>query len=231
MLHATCQQVEASFFAQNITDAAHGMDQTRFAVRLEFLAQIADVHFDDVALTAEVVAPYAVVDDIASEDLLRMAHEQFEQIVLFGSEIDPSVANGNLVRSQIHRQGTVAQHGCGVFALTATELNTNTRQQFFKSERFDQVVICTGFEASNPIWNSVTCRQHNDRHIRRGAQPPCNFQPIDARQHQIKHHQIRRLFTGYVERLASIACDLDRVPFKCQPAPEISRNLGFIFND
>ena len=49
--------------AQRVADAAHGVDQRR-AVRVELLAQIADVGLEHARVAAEVVVP-DVVEDLA----------------------------------------------------------------------------------------------------------------------------------------------------------------------
>src|SRR5258705_5504031 len=91
-----------TLLAEDIADAAHRVDQARLASAFELLAQIAHIDLDNVALAAEVVAPDAIIDHLAREHLLRMAHEQLKQLILFGGQLDPPAAYVRLVRGGIH---------------------------------------------------------------------------------------------------------------------------------
>src|SRR5690348_4864399 len=74
--------------AQHVTGAAHGMEQARLSPRLHLRAQVADIHFEHVRLALEVVAPYAVHDDIPCQDLARPPHEELQQLVFGGGEVE-----------------------------------------------------------------------------------------------------------------------------------------------
>jgi hypothetical protein len=50
----------------------HGVDQALFVIDIQLLAQITDINFNDIALTAEIISPYAIEDHIASQYLAGM---------------------------------------------------------------------------------------------------------------------------------------------------------------
>ncbi len=87
------QQARGSIFAEDIARAAHRLDDTMLSVGLDFLAQVAHIDLDNIALAAEVIAPDAVVDHLAGENLVGVAHKEVEQIVLFCGEFNATVAD------------------------------------------------------------------------------------------------------------------------------------------
>src|SRR6266508_3951837 len=99
----------SGIFAEDITDATNRVNQARLARRFELLAQITDIHLDDIAFAAEVVAPYTIVNHFTREHLLRMAHKQLEQLILLGREIDSASADMCFVRRGIHGQWPIME--------------------------------------------------------------------------------------------------------------------------
>src|SRR5215216_4108497 len=97
----------SGIFAEDITNTTNCVNQARLAGRFELLTQITNIHLDDIAFAAEVVAPYAIVDHLTREHLLRMAHKQLEQLILLGREINSANANMGLVRRCIHSQWAI----------------------------------------------------------------------------------------------------------------------------
>src|SRR5258705_6952829 len=61
-----------------IPDAAYGLDQ-RVAVRVELLAQVADVGLEDAVVTPEVVVPHVVEQPRPRHDTPRLEHQVAEQ--------------------------------------------------------------------------------------------------------------------------------------------------------
>src|SRR5215813_3596836 len=68
-MRKSCRRGELSPL-QHVADATHGLDEARRArVVFDLLPQVADVDFDDIRLTHEVVAPDAVEDGLPVEHL------------------------------------------------------------------------------------------------------------------------------------------------------------------
>src|SRR5579871_1236577 len=68
---------------EHISQAAHGMDQFGWTLRVDLLAQPADMDVHDVRI-AVFVPPYMLYDRIAVKDAPFVARQQFEQRVLLG---------------------------------------------------------------------------------------------------------------------------------------------------
>ena len=83
--------------AQRVADAAHGLDQRR-AVRVELLAQVADVGLEHARVAAEVVVPHVVEDLRAGQHAARVEHQVAQQPVLGGGQLDRLAAARDLVR-------------------------------------------------------------------------------------------------------------------------------------
>src|SRR5690348_13917581 len=74
---------------QDISYATYCLDQAGSTWRvLDFLPQISYVYFYDIRFTEEIVAPYAVEDCLAIQDLAWVAHKQVQEVVLGGRQFD-----------------------------------------------------------------------------------------------------------------------------------------------
>src|SRR6185436_15589724 len=89
--------------AQRIAGAADGLDQTLLIISLQLVAQSPDVDLDRVTLDHG-ITPDSIQDLIAHEHLARMAHEQEQQLVLAGGQIDPSAAAFGLACAGVEAQ-------------------------------------------------------------------------------------------------------------------------------
>ena len=67
---------------EHIPHAADGADQIWFTVGIQLLAQIADVNLNGVGLRLVVETPHLLEDDFLADDLLRVAGEELQQLVL-----------------------------------------------------------------------------------------------------------------------------------------------------
>ena len=53
-------------FAQDVSNPAYGMNQALFPFPFQLLPEITDIHFQHIALAAEVISPDAVKDHLTS---------------------------------------------------------------------------------------------------------------------------------------------------------------------
>src|ERR1019366_3404960 len=67
------------------------------------------------------------------------------------------------------------------------------RHQLRSAERFDDVVVSTGFECEQPLCFGGPCREHDDRCGRPGADRTNQFYAIAVRQAQVHNEHIRAL--------------------------------------
>src|SRR5919197_4649633 len=94
----------ASPLPQGVAGPTYGLDEAGFAAGLELLAQGPNVDVDDIRLAQEVVAPNALEDQVAGEHLAGMAHQELEQLVLAGGQLDPAIAAADLARAGVELQ-------------------------------------------------------------------------------------------------------------------------------
>lgn len=57
---------------KGVADAPDGVDEARALRKPQFLAQVGDVHLDDVWIDLMISAPHSLEDLLASEDLAGM---------------------------------------------------------------------------------------------------------------------------------------------------------------
>src|SRR5579875_3974918 len=96
--------------AEDIADAAHRMDQARFALGFRLPPQVADVHLERVGVGPEVVTPDPVEDQLAGEHLARVAQQQLQQEELRARQLDASLATEHLAGAGIEGEVAEAQH-------------------------------------------------------------------------------------------------------------------------
>ena len=94
---ATGATAGSSRRAQGVADAPDGVDQ-RGPVRVELLAQVADVGLQHAAVAAEVVLPDVVEDLRAREDSARVEQQVAQQAVLGRRELDRRTGAVDLAR-------------------------------------------------------------------------------------------------------------------------------------
>src|SRR6266568_323017 len=68
--------------AERVTGAAHGLNQTRAAAELEFVAQVLDSHVNEVRITEVVEPPHVLQHLFARQHLTRMPQEQLQELEL-----------------------------------------------------------------------------------------------------------------------------------------------------
>ena len=68
----------------------------------------------------------------------------------------------------------------------------DSQGQFARAERLGHVVVRAEFEPDDPIRLAAQRREHDDRHLADLARmPAADLEPVDARQHQVEHQQVR----------------------------------------
>src|SRR5437867_1992132 len=124
-----CRLWLGSFIAwiQRVPDASHAAYQGALLVA-QFVAQVADIYVHDVCVTEIVVAPHAVEDSFACEDLARMGQQHLQQVELAWGQFDLSLATSDLAGQPVERQVTCPQRTLQVDAFAA-QYRPHARQQ------------------------------------------------------------------------------------------------------
>src|SRR2546421_8733602 len=80
-----------------VPDSAHRLDQFVLLVT-ELLSEVSDVNLDVVGVAEEVVAPDLVQDAIPGQHLVRVHHQQPEQVELASRKLDHAPLSAHLTR-------------------------------------------------------------------------------------------------------------------------------------
>ena len=112
-----------------------GSPSTGDAVLAELLAQVADVHVDDVGGGVEVIAPHLAEQLLACEDLAGVAKERFGEREFAGAEVDRAAGDVHLAGAQVQ---------CGVAGVQqrlfggvwCAQADANAREELFEAKRF-----------------------------------------------------------------------------------------------
>src|SRR5262245_33398456 len=71
---------------------------------LDFLAQVAHVHFNDIGLTKKIIAPDTVENGLTIQYLPWITHKEMQEIVFCCRQFDLPSATGNFARGGIQAQ-------------------------------------------------------------------------------------------------------------------------------
>ena len=71
----------------------HRLDEPALAALLELSTQVPDIHAQRVTGRAEVVAPYAVVDQLRGQHAAGVEHQQLQQLELSPGQVDLALAD------------------------------------------------------------------------------------------------------------------------------------------
>src|SRR5258706_8076426 len=88
-------------FAEGISEAAHGLDQTGLAALFELPAEAFHSNVDEVRLTSEAVAPHLLAELIARQNLAMVTEQYAQELELSGGEVQYAVSSVGLVRIRI----------------------------------------------------------------------------------------------------------------------------------
>jgi hypothetical protein len=141
---------------QDVTHAAHGVDQPRFSFGLGLPAQIADIHLEGVARGREVETPHLLEDAAAGEHRRGLAISissransvrvrLMDRLPRCTSRVTgSSVRSENVITAESpDRRGRAAQQ------------RPHPGQQLLERERLRQVVVGAGVQAGHPLGDRV----------------------------------------------------------------------------
>ena len=82
----------------------------------------------------------------------------------------------------------------------------DSSDQLSNREGFRDVVIRSDLQSNDRVELSVARRQHDDRHLRVGADPPTHFEPVDPRQSDVEEYGSRIAITHTFETRFTVCC-------------------------
>ena len=131
------------------------------------LAQLGDVHVHRTGVEVVVVNPDGLQGEVALQNLVGVAAEQGEQLVLLSGELSLLVANTEqlLLGVESEAADVVDRTLLGLLATYATQDGLNTEYKLFHRERLGDVVVGTNLEAfENVLLQSLGCEEY-DRYL------------------------------------------------------------------
>src|SRR5437588_5201726 len=117
------------------------MDQPRFAFGLELAAQVADVDVERIRGVAEVVAPYALVDERAWKHLAGVAHVELEQVRLSRRQLEAAGASSCVHRAEVEAEVGETEDVCRLLLERPAKERAQSGEEFLERERLRQVVV------------------------------------------------------------------------------------------
>ena len=166
-----------------------------------------------------------------------MPGQQIKQIELPGGEADLLAIHLHLpgvgIDDQpIESKGRLTARGrASARALGASQHRPHPTHQLARAEGLDHIIIRAHLEAQHPIHLLAPRREHDDGHIATHPQPASDLQSIHARQHQVQHHQIRRLPGQIIERGLPIRQQGDAIARPFQIKPGDLGDAWFVFDN
>src|SRR5665213_677441 len=94
----------SSYLLDDITDAADSMQKAVFRVVVQFFAQAFDIYVNKICSRVKVVVPHFFQNGHPSANPAGGAHQEFEQAVLAGGQLDFSFAATGFVSDRVERK-------------------------------------------------------------------------------------------------------------------------------
>ena len=143
------------------------IDYLNLIVVLKMLAQLGDVHVHRTGVEVVVVNPDGLQGEVALQNLVGVAAEQGEQLVLLSGELSLLVANTEqlLLGVESEAADVVDRTLLGLLATYATQDGLNTEYKLLHRERLGDVVVGTNLESfEDVLFQSLGCEEY-DRYL------------------------------------------------------------------
>src|SRR5579859_2914421 len=189
-----------------ITHTPDGFDVAVDGIGLYFLAQGADMHINDVAVSIVIVAPDFIHQDFARIDPVGRSCEQGQDVELGRRQHDLDMVDLDATRQQINGETGETQGrfaiGCPfLFArLLALARRADTPQdgahaahQLARAKGFDDIIIRANVQPRNAVVLVSTRGEHQNRGFRPGPDATAHLKAIQRGQHNIEYDQVGML--------------------------------------
>ena len=150
-----------------------------------------DRHVDQPRVAQEVVAPDALEEDLAREDLAGPPRQLHEQVELGPRERDLAAVAGD--RPGRHVDGERAKPEAsrvGGPAASAAKRRPDARNELGQLERLADVVVGPGLQADHDVERVAARGQHDDRDRRFAADLAGDLQAVEAGEHHVEQDEV-----------------------------------------
>ena len=153
--------------------------------------------------------PHLVDQALPRDDGARVPHQELEQLKLLAAQLQRPSVQRRLVPGRVEPQRADLQ---GPFAGLARDRGAaqhgpDARDHLAGAERLDHIVVGAELEPDHPIGLFPAGGEHDDRHLRAGAQLSAHVEAGPIREHHVEEDKVG-IVTGELERLGDSACHL-----------------------
>ena len=155
------------------------------------------MHVERLSVAHIIRTPDAVDQLVTRHHTALVLHEVFEQFEFLEREEHGFAAYGDLMLANLHgdiatHQRNIVIHSAGSLGsgLIATHHGTNTCQQLTERVRLGHIIVRTNLKTNDLIDFGALGGEHNNRHTALLTNATAQCSAVNARQHQIKQHQI-----------------------------------------
>ncbi len=140
---------------------------------------------DDIACSVVLFLPDVGDDPVPGEDLVLVAHEEFQNVEFAAAQGDDLLAYATLPGDGVQDEGAALEERALLFGTPANE-GVYAGDQLSEIERLDQIVIGAPVEAFDSVIDGILGRQHDDgRVFPLLTQLLDRLKAIDAGQHDV----------------------------------------------
>ena len=108
---------------------------------------------------------------------------------------------------------------------------TDTGNQFFGVERFDDVIVCSKFQSQDFVKGFSLGGKHNDRYVGGVTDLTAYLVSVNARKHEIQKDQIRVKNMELLQGFLAVIYDLSLKAFFCEIESNQLCNVVVIVNN
>src|SRR3990172_5013102 len=221
----------AATSVQSIAGTPNGLQCLAAERTVQLVAQMQDVHLDDVGIAFEVVVPHVVEDLPLRQDVPLAAEQELQDRELAPGELDLRLTTPAAARRGGAPQVARHQHR-RTLPCAAPQERAEACKQDEVGERLRQVVVGSAVQRLRLVHLAVPGGQHQDR----GPVPflpegRADLEPVDAWQHDVEHYRVVRPFPSYREPLDAVHGVVDGEPLGLQASLQPGGQALLVLHD
>ena len=202
-------------------------------MRLELLAQVADVGLQHPGVAAEVVVPDVVEDLRPGQDPPRVGHQVAEQPVLGVGQLDRRTVAEDLAGVVVELEVAEAEDALAAARVAeAPQDRADAGEQLLDREGLGDVVVAAEGEAADLVLGRVAGGEEEDRGLVGAlAHPPGDLEAVEVGQHHVEQDEVGPELADRAERRLPVGRRLDLVVVEAQGDREDIGDVRLVVDD
>jgi len=173
-----------------VSDATYGDHHGVEIEGAKSIPKIFEMDVHHIAGSVVLLLPNLVDDLFAAENLVFVAHEQFENVELASAEQDRLSVDAAFSRHRIEHEGAALEDGT-LLLRTPSDEGVDAGDEFSEVEGFDEIVVGTSVQPLDSVFNGVFCREHDDGNLlARLADFLDHLETVPAGEHDVKNDAV-----------------------------------------